>query len=70
MRQLLLILGLLNLLSVFGFSGNYFGFVPTLKTTLKKYNTDYIKLNCFDQVKVYFNSTHLNLNAKNKNTLS
>lgn len=68
MRQLLLILGLLNLLSVFGFSGNYFGFVPTLKTTLKKYNTDYIKLNCFDQVKVSFNSTHLNLNAKNKNT--
>tara|TARA_B100001248_G_C27391830_1_gene462852 strand:+ start:314 stop:1765 length:1452 start_codon:yes stop_codon:yes gene_type:complete len=68
MKQFLLILSFLNLLSVFGFSGNYFGFVPTLKTTLKKYETDYINLKCFKSVTVSFNSTHVNFDAKNKKT--
>lgn len=70
MRQLLLfILGIMNLLSAFAFSGNYFGFVPTLKTTLKNYNKNYIKLKCFDHVSIEFNSTHINIDANNKKSL-
>ena len=70
MKQLLLLLLICFLNIVFVFPNSYFGFIPNLKTILKKSsNYNKIELNCFDQLDISFNNSEIKFDAKNKKSL-